>query len=154
MSEGRKAENDLLDELRSYFGGDHFAVKQGITIESAGSEGAAVCKVEIRGDHKNSQGAVQGGLIFTLADFCFAVAANARSRGTVTLDAHINYLHAAHGPALTAKASFIDGSKRVCVYLVEVFDAAGRLVATMNATGYTKTHYADRTAEAGKAGGR
>jgi acyl-CoA thioesterase len=131
-----------LEELRQYFGGDHFAVRLGIAIEAV-SEREAVCSLALDGTHLNAQGTAQGGVIFTLADFAFAVAANAVSPGTVTLNAGIQYLAPGTGARLVATARPVGASGRTSVYQVTVCGEKGRLVAIMTATGFAKQHFHD-----------
>ena len=126
-----------LDEIRAFFYNDRFATEQGITIDSAGA-GEAVCSVLLRDGHKNADGAIQGGLIFTLADFAFAVAVNSEGLGTVTLNSSINFLRRVSGERLIATTNCRQRGRSTCVYQVDVTDDRGGLVAVMSATGFTR----------------
>lgn len=126
-----------LEELRAFFEGDRFAMEQGIVIESADEQGA-VCSLALRPDQKNAMGSAQGGLVYTLADFAFAVAANAANFGTVTLNSTIHYLKGVGEGKLTATARLKSQSRTVCVYEVEVTGPAGQPLALATMTGYTK----------------
>ena len=65
-----------LEELRNRFQRDRFAMEVlGAEIEEAGP-GRARCGLALRPCHMNANGTPMGGVIFTLADFAFAVAAN------------------------------------------------------------------------------
>ena len=64
-----------LEEAKAFFEKDYFAMGCGIQIDEVG-EGTSKCSFEIETRHLNGGGIVQGGAIFTLADFAFAVAAN------------------------------------------------------------------------------
>ena len=66
--------NDLKSAIE-FFKNDKFAASTGVEILSV-ETGRAVCALEISQGHVNSDGFVQGGVIFTLADSAFAVAAN------------------------------------------------------------------------------
>ena len=127
-----------LEELRHIFKDDAFAMAAGIEIVGAG-QGAATCAVELGPGHKNAAGAAMGGLVYTLADFAFAVAANgATAPGAdpiVTLSADIHYLRPALGKRLTAVATPQKQGRRAVVYQVAVTDDEGRMVALMTATG-------------------
>lgn len=127
-----------LDETRSFFKGDRFVANQGIVIDSI-SEDGAVCSVVLTGEHKNALGSAQGGLIFTLADFAFAVAANSATPGTVTLNSTINYIRAPKDGVLTATAVCRNKSRSICVYEVTVTDQSGACVAMVTTTGYIKS---------------
>lgn len=62
-----------LDDIRQRFSGDRYAVHSGIIIEEA-YEGYARCSMVIQPYHLNALDSVQGGALFTLGDFAFAVA--------------------------------------------------------------------------------
>lgn len=126
-----------LEEIREFFQGDRFAMEQGIVIERA-EDGRAVCSMEITPRHLNAVGNVQGGLIFTLADFAFAVAVNCQKVGTVTLDSSIHYLRRAQGSRLTATAVPAHQGGSICLYEVAVRDEVGEMVAKASITGYSK----------------
>lgn len=128
---------DTLNEIRSFFAGDRFAALAGIAIDSA-EDGLAVCSVELGEQHRNVMGHTQGGLIFTLADFAFAVAANSRELGTVTLNSTVHFLRAHSGGRLTAGARRTHQGRSVSIYEITVWDEREAPVARMTATGYRK----------------
>ena len=124
-----------LGEVRKIFEGDRFAMENGAVIEEVG-ENTATCSLVITDSHRNAMGAVMGGTYFMLADFAFAVAANWKKLGCVSLRSDISFLGAAKGEKLIAKAVCIkDGRSTVC-YRVDVTDDLGNLTATVTATGY------------------
>jgi acyl-CoA thioesterase len=81
-------------------------------------------------------GAVMGGTYFMLADFTFAVAANAEKMGCVTLHADISFLGTAKGNKLIAKASCLKDGKTTVCYRVDVNDELGNLTSTVTITGF------------------
>ena len=110
-------------------------MENGAFIEEVG-ENTATCSLVITDSHRNAMGAVMGGTYFMLADFAFAVAANWKKLGCVSLRSDISFLGAAKGEKLIAKAVCIkDGRSTVC-YRVDVTDNLGNLTATVTATGY------------------
>lgn len=124
-----------LEEVRKIFEGDRFAMENGAVIEEVG-ENTATCSLIITDSHRNAMGAVMGGTYFMLADFAFAVAANWKKLGCVSLRSDISFLGVAKGKKLIAKAVCIkDGRSTVC-YRVDVTDDLGNLTATVTATGY------------------
>ena len=124
-----------LGEVRKIFEGDRFAMENGAVIEEVG-ENTATCSLIITDSHRNAMGAVMGGTYFMLADFAFAVAANWKKLGCVSLRSDISFLGAAKGEKLIAKAVCIkDGRSTVC-YRVDVTDDLGNLTAIVTATGY------------------
>lgn len=126
-----------LEELRAYFAQDAFATAQGITIEKVDETGA-VCSLQLQDGHKNALGWAQGGLLYTLADFCFAVAANTGTAPVVTLNSNIHYLKGAKAGRVTATAKQISRTRALCVYEVALCDEAGQPLAFASMTGYIR----------------
>ena len=124
-----------LEELKEYFEGDRYAIENGAEILSV-TEGGAVCTMTLSSHHRNARGAVMGGAIFTLADFTFAVAANAAGFPTVTLTSEIHYLTAAKGDRLYAEARCIRDGRSACHYRVTVTDEEKREVAELLVSGF------------------
>lgn len=121
---------------REYFAADLFATKSaGIIIEEAGIDYAS-CSMEITPNHRNAQGGVMGGAIFTIADFAFAIAANAGKAPTVSLTSNITYLGAAKGNTLIAEAKPVKSGRSTCSFIVSVTDEKGTAVASVTATGF------------------
>ncbi len=126
-----------LEEIKTFFAADRFAMENGIKIIEA-TPGYARCTCPILPQHLNAGGTVQGGMLFTLADFTFAVAANAGGLPTVTLDGAISFLRPAKGNMLIAIAREIHTGKTICHYQVEITDDLGSRIAVLSATGYQK----------------
>lgn len=124
-----------LEEVRQLFAGDKFATKNGAVIEKIG-EDSAVCSLIITDDHRNAMGAVMGGVYFMLADFAFAVAANWKELGCVSLNSDISFLSSTKGTKLIATANCVrDGKTTVC-YRVDVTDDLDKPIAAVTITGY------------------
>ncbi len=123
-----------IDELREFFSRDRYVMISDIEIVKA-TEEEAICKVDIKDKHLNAGDVAQGGLIFTLADFTFAVHANITAF-TVTQSATINYIRAPKGSTIYATAKKLGETRTSCVYRVEVTDDIGTIVAEMQAQGY------------------
>jgi acyl-CoA thioesterase len=100
--------------------------------------GYAVAQMEISEKHLNGVNIVQGGAIFTLADYAFAAAANSKGVVTLGINASISYFKSPKGKLLTAEAKEITSSKRICSYNVDIFDENNDLIARFNGTGYIK----------------
>lgn len=126
-----------LDQIRSFFTADRFAAESGAVIDSV-APGCAICSLEVEPRHLNAGGSVQGGAIFTLADFAFAVAANAGQPLTVSLSNQISFLKSPRGKKLIAEACCVTSGKRTCFYRVSVTDDVGTAVAEMTVNGYIK----------------
>ncbi|MEG0252388.1 MAG: PaaI family thioesterase [Christensenellaceae bacterium] len=126
-------------ELTDFFKKDRFARSNGIQIESIEDEWT-VCKVRICDNHKNAVDGVQGGLIFTLADFAFAVAANKKHFNTVSLQNSITFNRQPKGEMLIAAAKEISSTHTTCLYEVRISDELGTQVAFMTVNGFKKNN--------------
>src|SRR5208283_1953386 len=90
--------------------------------------GQAVTRVMIAPQHFNSVGIVQGGLLFTLADFAFAVASNSNGTVAVGINVSISYLKSVKGGTLTATAREVGLNPKLGSYTVNITDDTGDLV--------------------------
>lgn len=118
----------VLEQSREFFAGDLFATRlAGITIDEA-DEKHAVCSFTVTDSHRNADGVVMGGALYTLADLAFAVAANACGVRTVTLDASVRYLAPADGEKISAEARCIRDGRSICTYEVVVNDGSRDVV--------------------------
>lgn len=126
---------ESLEAVRTYFAGDLFATESGIRIDEL-KDGNAVCSFEITEHHRNADGGVMGGAIFTLIDFAFAVASSSIHHPTVAQQVSVNYLNQPKGKQLTARAECRKDGRNSCVYIVNVADETGREIATALMTGF------------------
>ncbi|MBR3114042.1 MAG: PaaI family thioesterase [Methanobrevibacter sp.] len=124
-----------LEEAREFFYKDQFAVDTGITLDEL-TEDKAVCSLMIKDNHKNAYGGVMGGVIFTLADFAFAVLSNQIHQLTVAQQVSINYLSAPKGEKLIAEATCRKSGRTSSIVIVNVSDDIGRDVAQFVGTGF------------------
>ena len=124
-----------LEEAREFFYKDQFAVDTGITLDEL-TEDKAVCSSMIKDNHKNAYGGVMGGVIFTLADFAFAVLSNQIHQLTVAQQVSINYLSAPKGEKLIAEATCRKSGRTSSIVIVNVSDDVGRDVAQFVGTGF------------------
>ena len=121
-------------DARNYFDGDIFAKNAGITLDELGDD-SCLCCMPITSQHRNANGAVMGGAIFTLADFAFAVAANQVHHVTVAQQVSVNFLSTTRGSRLFARAICKKSGRSSSVFQVEVFDDLGCDVALLICTG-------------------
>ena len=124
-----------LEEVREYFKNDRFATNAGMKVDEF-SDDRVVCSVDITDDHKNANGGVMGGAIFTLADLAFAVMANNIHKPSVASQVSINYLSAPKGKILKAEARCLKSGKTTSVLTVNVSDDTGRNVALFTGTAF------------------
>ena len=122
-----------LTEIREIFGKDNFSSLLGINIDSAES-GHAVVSVEIEKKHINGNNVVQGGVVFTLADFSCAVAANADEMSYVTADGNISYYAPAVCKKLIAEARVLKHGKTLAFCETTIKDETGKIIAKANFT--------------------
>lgn len=124
---------DFTAKARKIFAHDRYATEAtGIVIDQAG-EHESVCSLEVGERHCNARGAVMGGVLFTLADFAAAVAANMNdvsaatnensslvthhaSLHWVSLDSTIHYLAPATGVRLTATCKSMKHGHTTALY--------------------------------------
>lgn len=126
-----------LEETREFFSNDRFATDNGMVIESVG-EKSAVCSLTVASGHMNAVGNVMGGVYYTLADFTFAVATNHEEMGTVSLSSSIEYLAPARGKKIICTAECLKDGKTTCNYEMRLEDEAGKLLAIVHTTGFTR----------------
>lgn len=122
-----------LSELRNFFENDNFAMGIGCEIQSA-EKGSAVVTVDIEEKHLNGNKVVQGGVIFTLADFACAVAANAEELAFVSADGSISYMSAGTGKKLIAEAKVLRSGKTLAFCEATITDENGKLIAKSSFT--------------------
>ena len=126
------------ETLWSYFKNDTFAVDvTGIKVDEVRDE-RVVCSLMIEDRHKNANGAVMGGVSYTLGDFAFALFVNRHKISTVTLSATIQYLGVAKGKRLIATVTPIKEGRSVVSAEVSITDELGNAVAHMLANGFCK----------------
>lgn len=126
-----------LEQIRDTFAADRFATDAaGCEIRLA-EPGHAICAMTLQPHHLNAAGTPQGGAIFTLADFAFAVAVNAYAETvTVSLQHDITFLSPAKGSEVIAEAKRIRSGRSTCFYTVSVTDDLGSAVANMTVNGF------------------
>ena len=136
MSETTKIQKTGADWAREVFAGDHFAIETtGIEIEETALHYSKL-SIPLAEKHRNAMNQVQGGVIFTLADFAFTLAAAYERPITVTLTSNISYMSRVKGQRLIAEANCLREGGHTCYYLVAVTDELGTKVAEAMITGY------------------
>ena len=102
------------------------------------SEGRARAKMTLQPHHLNGLKTVQGGAIFTLADFTFAAAANSHGTASVAINCSITFMKAATVGTLWAEAKELSKNFKIGSYSVEIKDDAGELIAQFQGLAYRK----------------
>ena len=127
-----------LEKIKEYLNTrDRFCVANDMKITVL-SEGYAEAEMPISENKLNGLDVVQGGAIYTLADFAFAGAsnANAENRRCIGSVSSINYLRPGTGSEIKAVAKMIHTGKRTCTCQVSVFNDQEKLIATATFQGF------------------
>ena len=124
--------------VQRFFKNDRFAAHANIELLSL-SPGRARAKMTLHPHHINGYGTVQGGAIFTLADFAFAAASNSHGTVAVAINVSITFMKAGQTGALWAEAKEISKNFKLGSYTVEVKDDAGDMVALFQGLVYRKS---------------
>lgn len=127
----------MNNEMLKFVENDRFARFIGIKLIKV-EPGYAIAKIEITENHLNGLNLVQGGVIFTLADYAFAAASNSKGFATVSINTNISFLKTPRGRILTAEAKEISYSKNICLYNIDVFDEDNTIIANLSSTGFIK----------------
>lgn len=131
-----------MENLKEFFKQDQYARHSGIELISV-SPGHARARMPIQSCHLNAIGIVQGGAIFTLADFAFAAASNAAGTVAVAINASITFITATSSGTLHAEATELATNPKLGTYTVNVTDADRTLIAVFQGLVYRKnqTHF-------------
>ena len=123
--------------IKDFFEGDKFAKLAGVELLETGC-GYAKARMEIKPEHLNGGGVCQGGAIFTLADFAFAVATNSHAQLTFSITSNINFFQSEKSGYLYATAKEVFNHKKLANCEVQITNEEGELIATLNGNGYRK----------------
>ncbi len=124
-------------DIKTFFENDRFARNAGIELIEA-RKGYAKASMKVADIHLNGGNVVQGGAIFTLADFTFAVAVNSHAKLTVSIQSNINIFKSEKAGILYAEAKEVFSHSKVCNCLVDITNESGELIATFTGTGFRK----------------
>ncbi|MBO5152224.1 MAG: PaaI family thioesterase [Methanobrevibacter sp.] len=124
-----------IEEAREFFKGDKFATNLGVYLEKLDDD-SCECSLELNDGHKNAVGGVMGGVMFTLADFAFAVLSNNLHSPTVAQQVSVNYLSAPKGNKLIARAVCKKNGRSSSIINVDIVDDTGRDIVQFIGTGF------------------
>ena len=122
-----------INELRDFFSNDRVASDMGCRIIEADSNHSVV-EIDIEEKHLNGNNCVQGGVMFTLADFASAVTANADEIAFVSADGNINFINAGKGKKLIAEATVIKRGKTLVFTEAVLYDENNKNIAKASFT--------------------
>ena len=123
--------------IKDFFKNDQYATLTGIELLDV-EPGRAKARMEIREIHLNTVKTVQGGAIFTLADYTFAAAVNAYGNLAMSIETSIRYFKAVGNGVLFAEAQVLHLHKRIATFEVRVTNEKDELIAIFTATAYRK----------------
>ncbi|MCK3685060.1 PaaI family thioesterase [Maribellus sp. YY47] len=121
----------------SFFKNDRYAALTGVEIVEF-RDGYCKARLEISDKHLNAANVVQGGAIFTLADFAFAVASNTGGQLALAVNVNITFLKGVGEGTLYATATELDKPKRLGAYDVIVTNEKEEIIARFNGLAYRK----------------
>lgn len=122
-------------KAREFFAKDIYATSTtGIEIDEV-NENYVKCSLKLDERHMNAVGHVMGGVIFTLADFVFAVATNYNKPTTVTAVSQISYFDSPKGDILYGESKLLKDGRRNCFYEISITDNLGTNVAMVTTSG-------------------
>ena len=133
-----KRQAEAGPSLQRFFKNDQFAARANIELLAV-SPGQARAKMTLHPHHLNGYGTVQGGAIFTLADFAFAAASNSHGTVAVAINVSITFMKAAKTGTLWAEAREMSRNFKLGSYTVEVKDDQSELVALFQGLAYRKS---------------
>ena len=128
---------DVLASIQHFFKKDRFADRANIELVSV-SPGQALAKMTLHPHHLNGYGTVQGGAIFTLADYAFAAASNSHGTVAVAINASIWFVKAGTQGTLLAEAKEVSCNPKLATYSITITDDAGEIVAIFEGMVYRK----------------
>ena len=129
-----------IKKLEQILLNDRFAGNNDIHIVSIG-KGEATAEMTVTEKHLNGVNSIQGGALFTLADFAFAAASNSHGRIAIAANATINFFKGVSSGKLIAKAKEHSSGKTLATYIVDITDEEGNKIALFNGTAFLKGEY-------------
>ncbi len=117
---------------------DRFAKHLGAEVIEE-KAGYAKVKLQVQKHFLNGLEIVHGGVIFSLADYAFALASNATGETGVALNANINYIKAGlPADTLFAEIKEVSRSRQVGTYIGTVTNQEGKILAQFQSLAFYK----------------
>jgi len=130
------------DKIKEFFKNDRYANLTGIEIIDV-EKGYSKAKLEIEDKHLNAANVVQGGAIFTLADFAMGLASNSHGQLALAINANITFLKGISKGTLYATAREVSDPKRIGAYEVHVTNENDEVIAFFSGVAYRKNEKID-----------
>ena len=116
---------------------DKFVEFCGITLDEIGP-GYAKTSVTIDNRHLNGAGIIQGGVLFTLADYALASAANSREKVSVSIETSMSFIKGVSSGRVFAMAKEVSCGRTLARYDVPVTTEDSTVIAMLHGTVYRK----------------
>lgn len=129
-----------IQKLEQILKKDRFAFHNDIHLLSIG-KGEAQAEMQVSEKHLNGVDIIQGGALFTLADFAFAAASNSHGRIAVASNASISFFKGISSGKLTAYAKELNSGKSLGHFCVDIYDENNNLIAHFTGTAFFKGEY-------------
>ncbi len=128
-----------LKEFKTQFEqNDQFANHINIKLDEL-NIGYAKASMKIEAFHLNGAGVIQGGALFTLADFVFGAASNTHGLLSLGINTSMNFIKGAKkGETVTAICKNKNQGHKLGVYDVDIFNDKEELIATFCGLNYLK----------------
>ena len=123
-------------DIPPYMKNDKFAELTGIEL-IIDQDGKPAASLKIGEQHLNGLKTAQGGCIFTLADYAFALACNSDGRISVALNLSVSFINASRrGDTLTTRVVELSRRRVISVYEITVVNQEEKTIARFTATAY------------------
>ena len=126
-----------MHAIKEFFKNDRYADLSGIELLEV-EPGKAKAQMPVKDIHLNAGNVVQGGAIFTLADFAFAAAVNAYGNLSMSIETSIRYFKSVGNGILYADAKMIFLHRKLATFEVVVTNEKNEYIALFTATAYRK----------------
>ena len=126
-----------MSTLKDFLSKDRFAAAAGIEMLELRA-GYARAQMKVHKGLLNAGGIVQGGAVFTLADFAFAGASNSHGSLALAVDGQISFFSATRSGTLFAEAVEESMSRSLSHCQVRVTNEQGEPVARFIGTAFRK----------------
>lgn len=124
---------EIVDQMMAE---DRMSQWLGIEICSY-QRGNVVCKLTVRDEMVNGLLIAHGGITYSLADSALAFSVNSHGIRSMSIETSISHLKPVHsGDVLTTSAKEISLTRKIGVYLIEIHNQLGNLVASFKGTAY------------------
>lgn len=128
---------DSVKKMEQFFDKDNYVKQSKIVIEKVDENEAIVSSI-VEDIHLNAGGVLQGGFLYTLADFAFAVLNNFKHPKTVTQVGNITYLAPGNTKKVYAKAKEVAVNGRNTICDVTVYGEDEKIICECRFNGFIK----------------